>query len=86
MPPTAAIPRERGPPVMRPAPGEPQSVTAFRLVAEPRADLDVAAAHQWYENERVGLGREFLEELGTAYDRIAADPFTYQDPQPSSCC
>jgi hypothetical protein len=38
-------------------------VTEYRLVAEPRADLDTAAAHQWYESEQVGLGLEFLDEL-----------------------
>jgi toxin ParE1/3/4 len=54
-------------------------VTAYRLVADPRVDLDVAATHQWYENERAGLGLEFLYELGAAYDRIADDPFKYQD-------
>jgi plasmid stabilization system protein ParE len=53
-------------------------VTEYRLVAEPRADLDVAAAYQWYESEQTGLGREFLEELRNAYDRIAEEPFRYQ--------
>ena len=33
------------------------------MVAEPRADLDVAAAFDWYENEEGGLGQEFLAEL-----------------------
>lgn len=50
-------------------------MTAYRLVADPRVDLDVAATHQWYENERARLGLEFLHELGAAYDRIANDPF-----------
>jgi hypothetical protein len=36
-------------------------VTAYRLVADPRVDLDVAATHQWYEDERAGLG---LESIG----------------------
>ena len=54
-------------------------MTEYRLVAEPQADLDVAAAYQWYQNERAGLGVEFLDQLGTAYDRIADDPFQYQD-------
>jgi len=30
-------------------------VTDYRLVAEPRVDLDVAAAYQWYENEEPRL-------------------------------
>jgi len=54
-------------------------VTEYRLVAEPRADLDVAAAYQWYESERAGLGLQFLDQLSTAYDRIVADPLRYRD-------
>ena len=44
-------------------------MTAHRLVSEPRVDLDVAAAFEWYENERAGLGHEFLDELRATYDR-----------------
>lgn len=54
-------------------------MTAYRLVAEPRVDLDVAAAYHWYDNEEPGLGAEFLDELLAAYDRIAAGPLQYQD-------
>jgi plasmid stabilization system protein ParE len=54
-------------------------VTEYRLVAEPRTDLDVAAAYQWYENEQAGLGPEFLDELRATYDRIVDSPFKYQD-------
>ena len=53
-------------------------MTEYRLVAEPRAELDVAAAYQWYESEQAGLGREFLEELRNAYDRIVEEPLRYQ--------
>ena len=38
-------------------------MSEYRLVAEPRADLDVAATFDWYENEEAGLGQEFLDEL-----------------------
>jgi plasmid stabilization system protein ParE len=54
-------------------------VSEYRLVAEPRADLDVAATFDWYENEEAGLGHEFLEELRATYDRIAGGPLAYQD-------
>ena len=54
-------------------------MTDYRLVAEPRVDLDVAATYQWYENEQPGLGLEFLDQLRAVYDRIAASPFQYQD-------
>jgi plasmid stabilization system protein ParE len=53
-------------------------VTEYRLVAEPRADLDVAATFDWYEKEQAGLGQEFLDEIRASYDRIADGPFAYQ--------
>jgi toxin ParE1/3/4 len=54
-------------------------VTAYRLVAEPRVDLDVAAAAGWYENEHPGLGVEFVNELRATYDRVADSPLIYQE-------
>ena len=51
----------------------------YRLVSDPLADLDVEAAFQWHEDERVGLGPEFLDELRAAYNRIAAGPLKYQE-------
>ena len=35
-------------------------MTAYRLVAEPAADRDIEGAFGWYQNERAGLGLEFL--------------------------
>ena len=54
-------------------------MTEHRIVAEPRVDRDVAAAFQWYENEQPGLGLEFLDQLRTIYDHMAASPFQYQE-------
>ena len=54
-------------------------MTQYRLVAGWLADLDVAAAYEWYERERAGLGLQFLDQLATTYDRIAQDPLGYQD-------
>jgi plasmid stabilization system protein ParE len=53
-------------------------VTQFRLVAEPQADLDIESAFEWYENEKPGLGIEFLDELRRAYVRILDGPLKYQ--------
>ncbi|HEX7406103.1 MAG TPA: type II toxin-antitoxin system RelE/ParE family toxin [Candidatus Binatia bacterium] len=53
-------------------------MTEYRLISEPRADLDVEAAFEWYEKERPGLGLEFLDELRAAYNRIVDNPFKYQ--------
>lgn len=52
-------------------------MTEFRLVSEPRVDLDIEAAFQWYEKEQTGLGLEFLHELRLAYNRIVEGPFKY---------
>lgn len=53
-------------------------MTEYRLVAEPRVDLDIAATFDRYENEQIGLGREFLVELRATYDRVADGPLKYQ--------
>ena len=53
-------------------------MTEYRLISEPRVDLDVEAAFEWYENERPGLGLEFLDEVRTAYGRIIDGPLKYQ--------
>lgn len=52
-------------------------MTEYRLLAEPRADLDVAATFDWYETEQAGLGEEF--ELRATYHRVADGPLAYQD-------
>lgn len=54
-------------------------MTEYRLISERPADLDVEAAFEWYENERSGLGLEFLDELRAAYNRIADGPVKYQE-------
>lgn len=54
-------------------------MTEYRLISEPPADLDVEAAFEWYENEREGLGLEFLDELRAAYNRIADGPLKYEE-------
>ena len=54
-------------------------MTEYRLVAEPQADLDVAATYQWHGNEQAGVGLEFPDELRATYGRIADGPFKHQD-------
>jgi toxin ParE1/3/4 len=53
-------------------------VSEYRLVSEPKADLDIEAAFEWYQKEQSGLGSEFLDELRTTYHRIVDGPFKYQ--------
>ena len=53
-------------------------MSGYRLVSDPRADIDIEAAFEWYERERPGLGLEFLDELRAAYGRIVDGPLKYQ--------
>ncbi len=51
----------------------------YRLTSTPAADVEVEGAFDWYENERSGLGLEFLDEVRAAYNRIVEGPLKYQD-------
>jgi len=45
----------------------------------PEAERDVETAFAWYEEQRAGLGREFLHELDVVYERIAKFPILYAE-------
>lgn len=45
-----------------------------RLVFEPHAVSDLAAAFEWYEDKQRGLGAEFLAEVALAVERAEAYP------------
>ena len=44
------------------------------VVVRPAAAADVDDAYLWYENQRRGLGEEFLTAVDSAKARIAAAP------------
>jgi hypothetical protein len=54
-------------------------VTHYHIFVERRAAREVDAAANWYEDERPGLGQEFLAEL-SATDRrgICLDNVTFR--------
>lgn len=41
------------------------------------ADLDMTAAASWYEQQRTGLGHEFLNEALSAFQLVAKQPLSY---------
>lgn len=51
----------------------------YRLVSNPRADLDIEATFHWYEHEQSGLGLSFLDELRATYDRIVKGPLKHRE-------
>lgn len=46
---------------------------------ELRADakFDLVSAHQWYEQQRSGLGRDFIQSVEDAIDRIRVAPMMF---------
>ena len=49
-----------------------------RLIYRPEAATDVRAAFEWYEQQREGLGEEFLAELARAEHKAASTPFSFR--------
>lgn len=49
----------------------------MRLIVRPDAEADIAAAYDWYEERRDGLGREFLAEVSTVIDAVRSDPLQF---------
>jgi hypothetical protein len=50
---------------------------ALDVVFRPQPEDEVLEVRQWYESKRVGLGREFGDELHRIVDRIAAGPLQF---------
>ena len=47
------------------------------LVIVPEAEAELAEAHDWYENQRPGLGREFLSCIEEVFERIGLNPLAF---------
>ncbi len=50
---------------------------SFALVVRPAAERDVAEARDWYEDQRGGLGSEFLTAVEDVFARIREWPEMY---------
>jgi len=48
----------------------------------PEAEQDLADAAAWYEEQRHGLGHEFLDEVLRMFSSIAETPLMYPDIHP----
>jgi len=49
----------------------------MRLIVRPEAEADLAQAYDWYEDQRVGLGREFMEEASRCLQSIEQRPLSF---------
>jgi plasmid stabilization system protein ParE len=48
-----------------------------QLVIRPRAAVDLREAHEWYEDQRLGLGEEFLAEVHGSIERARDLPLSF---------
>jgi plasmid stabilization system protein ParE len=49
-----------------------------KLIVEPQAEGEIAAAAAWYEGLERGLGADFVDEVEHALTRIERNPYQYQ--------
>lgn len=47
------------------------------VIVLPEAELDLAEAFAWYEEQRPDLGRKFLDEADAVFARIAEFPLAF---------
>lgn len=52
------------------------------LIVEPGAQVDIEGGYGWYEERQSGLGRRFVEELDTTFERLVENPTSYQEVFP----
>lgn len=53
----------------------------YQLKIKKEASDEIGEAFAWYENQKAGLGSEFIKYLETYFDRITQTPLIY--PQTS---
>jgi plasmid stabilization system protein ParE len=51
---------------------------AHRFIVRPEAESDIDAAYVWYEEQRAGLGAEFLDEVERSLALIQENPELYE--------
>jgi plasmid stabilization system protein ParE len=50
---------------------------AFRVILKPGAEDDTDIAYNWYENQQLGLGEDFLKELEFFYEKLEQNPTAF---------
>jgi len=49
----------------------------FRLVVQPRASQEAEEAAIWYEKQRTGLGKEFVDSIDDGIIPILSNPYQF---------
>ncbi len=53
----------------------------YRLVVKDEAIQDMTEGFAWYEDKRIGLGVDFLDEVDEYFNKIVQNPEQYQAHQ-----
>lgn len=59
---------------------------AYRLKLSARALREVGEARQWYEEQSIGLGEEFLAAAEAQLEKVKESPLLYPEPIPRVRC
>lgn len=51
---------------------------SYQLLIRRQAKADLRRAARWYEQQLLGLGREFVAEVDAVLDRVVENPLQYQ--------
>jgi plasmid stabilization system protein ParE len=49
----------------------------LKIALNPDASREYRDAYNWYEQQRLGLGAEFLQHMQTCFDHICEHPLAY---------
>lgn len=49
----------------------------YKIIFHPDVEHEVQSSYDWYEEQVIGLGDDFLNELEAAYQTIAELPLTW---------
>jgi plasmid stabilization system protein ParE len=52
-------------------------VKKLPLVLEPEAEADLLDAWEWYENQRAGLGRDFVQCVDLVFQQVTDGPLKF---------
>jgi len=55
----------------------PEACMKYDLIVRPEAEVELAEAFDWYEQQVVGLGNRFLLSIDAAINSIRRDPLQY---------
>jgi plasmid stabilization system protein ParE len=49
----------------------------YKIIVQPEAQTDITESWIWYEEQRFGLGEEFISELDVVFEKLMLMPEAY---------